>query len=216
MRCLHLSLHWMLSSTPTDALYYFLRPPKPNSSHICSLAGQVPSEARHDSSTEPLPRFNCPPGLGGGWAFSPGGNEERWVTRTVAVSPAGVERGDGEWADKLTAGSQTVGSRSATWEQRWLYVRGRLTGGIHLPTPALLRSLIHITHLLSAALLADTNLQKEQRVVWPLLDLYSVTGTGLCWQIREHVFPSLSPAAERQRWTVRCCVCPSEPLDRRF
>lgn len=97
--------------------------------------------------------------------------------RTLAVSGAGVEKRDGEGADKPTVGSQVVGSHSLRWERRELYIRGKHTAGIHHLAPAPLHSLIHIIQLLSAGLLTDAaarNVCKEPSVALLVQQQYSV------------------------------------------
>ena len=110
----------------------------------------------------------CPGGCqelaGRGWTFSPGGMRRDGWDRTLAMSGAGAEKRDGEGADKLTMGSWVVRSHSLRWERRQLYVRGKHTGGVHLPALVPLHS-----QLLSASLLTDTtarNTCKGQNVVW--------------------------------------------------
>lgn len=91
--CCHpLALQWILISSITDIVYYFLQAPLPNTpQYLCSVRGKVPSETRHDGSTELLLVFNCPLPqglLGASWAglniFSRGMRRGWWQnTRSV-------------------------------------------------------------------------------------------------------------------------------------
>lgn len=119
IRCHPLTLHWMLISSAADTVYYFLWVPTPiHQFTILPIPGaiQPKSHPRLSSMTAPLSLclvFNClmPQGLlGAGWAglniFS-GRGRGGLGDRTLAVSGAGVERRDGEAADKPTMGSHS-------------------------------------------------------------------------------------------------------------